>query len=179
MVAKRTVEHAFMLAAILFLAASATLKLAARVVLTRIQRVENDDTPWNVERKEVALEVDSWTRYHLSSAAEWAPLFPEGGIIHLGPLGMSYTVSMMHQLRCLDVVREQLTRPVRERDVEPTRHCLNYLRQMVMCRGDLHFDPYQYAHPINAVHPHAVRRCKDWRAVYESVWENQREYRAS
>ena len=165
-----------------------------------MSRVENDDSaclpsitplayiliahltpvaPWNVERKEVVLEVDSWTRYHLSSAAEWAPLFPEGGIIHLGSLGMSYTVSMMRQLRCLHVVREQLTRPVRERDVEPTRHCLNYLRQMVMCRGDLHFDPYQYAHPINAVHPHAVRRCKDWRAVYESVWENQREYRAS
>ena len=44
MVSKRTVEHAFVLAAILFLAASATLKLAARVVLTRIQRVENDDS---------------------------------------------------------------------------------------------------------------------------------------
>ena len=133
---------------------------------------------WNVERKEVVLEMDSWTRYTLRSGAQWAALFPDGGVIHLGPSHKPYTVSMMHQLRCLDVLRDQFTRPVRDRDVEPTRHCLNYLRQMVTCRGDLQFDPYQYAHKINAVHPHAIRRCKDWRVVYERVWGNQREYHA-
>ena len=81
---------------------------------------------------------------------------------------------MLHQLRCLDVLRDQLTRTKGERDTEPTRHCLNYLRQMLLCRGDLYLDAYQYAHNVNAVHPHPVRRCRDWRAIYEKVAENQR-----
>ena len=138
------------------------------------------DTPggiWNVERKEVALEFDSWTRYKLDSAQQWAPLFPEGGVIHLGRDHTQYTVSMMHQLRCLDVIRDQLTRSLSERDAEPTRHCLNYIRQMATCRGDLQFDPIQYPHKVNALHPHAMRRCKDWRAVYDAVWKNQQKYR--
>lgn len=134
--------------------------------------------PWYVERGEVALEIDSWTRYTLDSGAEWQPLFPEGGVIHVGPSRTPYTVSMMHQLRCLDVLREQFTLPLRDRQAEPARHCLNYLRQTLACRGDLQIDPYQYAHKVNAVHPHAIRRCKDWRPVYEKVWENQKEYRA-
>ncbi len=84
---------------------------------------------------------------------------------------------MMHQLRCLDVVRDQLSRPRGERDAEPTRHCLNYIRQMATCRGDLQFDPIQYPHKVNALHPHAVRRCRDWRTVYDAVWKNQKEHR--
>lgn len=132
---------------------------------------------WSVERKEVALQFDSWTRYKLDSAQQWAPLFPEGGIIHLGPERTPYTVSMMHQLRCLNVIRDQLSRPRSERDAEPTRHCLNYIRQMATCRGDLQFDPIQYPHKVNALDPHAVRRCRDWRAVYDAVWKNQQEHR--
>lgn len=83
----------------------------------------------------------------------------------------------MHQLRCLDVVRDQLTRPKNQRDIEPTRHCMNYLRQMIVCRGDLQFDPMQYASQINALEAHAIRRCKDWGAVYGAVWKNQEEYK--
>ena len=131
----------------------------------------------SVERKEVALQFDSWTRYKLNSAQQWAPLFPEGGIIHLEPERIPYTVSMMHQLRCLDVIRDQLSRPRSERDTEPTRHCMNYIRQMATCRGDLQFDPIQYPHKVNALDPHAVRRCRDWRAVYDAVWKNQQEHR--
>lgn len=131
-----------------------------------------------MERGDVLLQHDSWTRYHLDAAQQWAPLFPEGGIIHLGPEQTPYTVSMMHQLRCLDVLRDQLNRPKSERSEQPARHCLNYIRQQLMCRGDLQLDPYQYPHKVRAVHPHAIRKCKDWRAVYEKVEENQMEYAA-
>ncbi len=120
------------------------------------------------------LQLDSWTRYTIFSPLEWQPLFPGGGIVHLGPEREPFTVAMMHQLRCLDVVRDQLSRSKRERDEEPTRHCLNYLRQSLQCRGDLQLDAYQYAHKVNPLHPHAVRRCKDWRVVYDKVTENQR-----
>ncbi|RPD54566.1 hypothetical protein L227DRAFT_556112 [Lentinus tigrinus ALCF2SS1-6] len=178
MLSKRAVENTIIVVALIVLVMNAAFKLAAQTIVRRAE--EQGRAPqhplWHVERKEVVLELDSWTRYTLHSDAQWASLFPDGGIIHLGPTRAPYTVSMMHQLRCLDFVREQLAKPVPDRDPEPTRHCLNYLRQMVTCRGDLHFDLYQYAHKVNAVHPHAVRRCKDWRVVYEKVWENQREH---
>ncbi|KAL1943600.1 hypothetical protein VTO73DRAFT_4045 [Trametes versicolor] len=180
MLSKRTVENAFIAIAIALLAANAALKLVARATISRVEGHENESNHplWSVERGEVLLQHDSWTRYHLDAAQQWAPLFPEGGIIHLGPEQTPYTVSMMHQLRCLDVLRDQLNRPKSERSEQPARHCLNYIRQQLMCRGDLQLDPYQYPHKVRAVHPHAIRKCKDWRAVYEKVEANQMEYAA-
>ncbi|EIW52671.1 uncharacterized protein TRAVEDRAFT_24130 [Trametes versicolor FP-101664 SS1] len=180
MLSKRTVENAFIAIAIALLAANAALKLVARATISRVEGHENESNHplWSVERGDVLLQHDSWTRYHLDAAQQWAPLFPEGGIIHLGPEQTPYTVSMMHQLRCLDVLRDQLNRPKSERSEQPARHCLNYIRQQLMCRGDLQLDPYQYPHKVRAVHPHAIRKCKDWRAVYEKVEENQMEYAA-
>lgn len=129
---------------------------------------------WGLDGKEVVLQADRWTRYPLhNSSQQWAALFPHGGVIHVGPTHTPYTVSMMHQLRCLDVVRDQLTRPKVARDAEPTRHCMNYLRETLMCRGDTQIDSYQYAHKVNAVAPHPIRRCRDWRIVYERVAELQ------
>ncbi|RDX40717.1 hypothetical protein OH76DRAFT_1412755 [Lentinus brumalis] len=144
--------------------------------MQRTRDHDRDSSSWFAadEPGEVLLEIDSWTRYSLFSPLEWQPLFPAGGIVHLGPKREPYTVSMLHQLRCLDVIRDQLSRVKAERDEEPTRHCLNYLRQMLQCRGDLQLDAYQYAHKVGALHPHAVRRCKDWRVVYQKVAENHR-----
>ena len=132
--------------------------------------------PWHRGQKEVVLEWDAWTRYNLHSSAEWAMLYPGNGIVHLGHDKTPYTVSMFHQLRCLDVVRDQLTRPKTRRDTEPTRHCMNYLRQMSSCHADLDFEPNQYVHEINPVHPNPVHRCLDWRPVYEELRRNHEEY---
>ncbi|KAI0821762.1 hypothetical protein BC628DRAFT_1412729 [Trametes gibbosa] len=178
MFSKRALENVFIAAAIVLLAINAGLKIIAKVAVDRAEQDESRSNHplWNVKRGDVVLEIDSWTRYHLDSAQQWAPLFPEGGVIHLGPERTPYTVSMMHQLRCLDVVRDQLNRPKSERSEQPAKHCLNYIRQQLLCREDLQLDPYQYPHKVRALHPHAIRKCKDWRAVYEKVEENQREY---
>lgn len=126
------------------------------------------------KQKEVLLIVDSWKRYPLDAAEPWAPLFPNGGVVHLGPHNATYTVGMMHQLRCLDAIRTQLARPRAEREDQPTRHCLNYLRQVLMCRDEgLKLDAFQYAHKVMSLSQHMIRRCKDWRPVYEKVWEVQ------
>ena len=137
-----------------------------------------DIWPGTLVQGEVLLIADNWTRYPLNSTQQWAPLFPNGGVVYLGKEHLPYTVAMMHQLRCLDHIRDQLNRPKNERSMEPARHYLNYLRQVVMCRGDLQLDPYQYAHKVNALPKHPVRRCKDWRPVYEKVSENHREHEA-
>ncbi|KIP10242.1 hypothetical protein PHLGIDRAFT_66071 [Phlebiopsis gigantea 11061_1 CR5-6] len=79
----------------------------------------------------------------------------------------------MHQLRCLDVIRDQLTRPKVDRDVHLTNHCMNYLRQIIMCHGDTHLDPILYTSDTKTVEDHPVRRCLDWRAVYDRVFRPQ------
>ena len=131
---------------------------------------------WNIQRKEVVLEWDSWTRYTLHSSKEWAALYPGDGVVHTGPEKAPFTVTMFHQLRCLDVVREQLSKPRTHRDAEPTRHCMNYLRQLSACHVELDFEPNQYVHEINPVHPHPTHRCLDWRPIYEELARNQVDY---
>ena len=58
-------------------------------------------------------------------------------------------------------------------DDAQTQHCMNYLREMLMCHADDMLDPYQYAHKIRALNAQPVRRCRDWRAVYERVEKSQ------
>ncbi|KAH9943873.1 hypothetical protein B0H21DRAFT_747371 [Amylocystis lapponica] len=140
----------------------------------------NSDTQgiglWGSERPPVLLQYDSNTRYGLDAEAEWAALVPHDGIMHVGADRAPYTVSMLHQLRCIDVMRAQLLLPRVQRDMARTAQCMNYVRQMSLCHQNTFLDPFQYAHKIAPVDPHPVRRCRDWRAVYEEVAQNERDY---
>ncbi|KAG2151243.1 uncharacterized protein EDB93DRAFT_1103191 [Suillus bovinus] len=67
--------------------------------------------------------------------AEWASLTPGNGLVYLGEQrGHPFSISMFHQLRCLDILREDIVRA--NSSAALSRHCLNYLRQMIMCRSD-------------------------------------------
>ncbi|EJF62014.1 hypothetical protein BD309DRAFT_972172 [Dichomitus squalens] len=177
MTATRRLESFILAIAILFLGLNFTYKLINLSLLHR--RPKHDlvnGGVWNVEREHVAFAFDSGLRYDLNASQAWAALVPGDGIVHLGAQHEPFMVSMFHQLRCLDVMRDQLTKTRAQREEQPARHCMNYIRQMILCRGDTNLDPYQYPSNIHPVEPHPVRRCLDWRAVYEAVEENQREY---
>jgi len=84
---------------------------------------------------------------------EWKAIIPGGdGIIYLGAHHQPYGISMFHQLRCLDIVRDEVVRDRSDGDniSELGRHCLNYIRQMVMCRGDLEFESFRSRHTIRS-----------------------------
>ncbi|TFK18157.1 hypothetical protein FA15DRAFT_675514 [Coprinopsis marcescibilis] len=112
--------------------------------------------------------------------AEWAAIVPGGdGIVYLGPEKHPYTISLFHQLRCLDIIRQETIKD-RQPDEGPSdlgRHCLNYIRQMVTCRGDLEIESFQFASHKNPIDQRGVYECKDWEAVYHEVEKNQAEYR--
>ncbi|KAI0057081.1 hypothetical protein BV25DRAFT_1841934 [Artomyces pyxidatus] len=129
---------------------------------------------WPVAKRPVTLEWDYWLRYPLTAAREWGALVPHNGIARVGPEGAPFAVTMLHELRCLDVVRAALLAPLPARDMPATRGCMNYLRQMAICRGDTHLEPYQYASKIDPVDAHPIRRCWDWNAVYDAVEESWR-----
>ena len=88
-----------------------------------------------------------------------------------------YTVAMIHQLRCLDILRENIVRDVdSEGPSELARHCLNYMKQSIMCRGDTHLEPMQYPNHHDPIDKEGIYECKDWGAVYHEVKRTQDEY---
>ncbi|KZV85749.1 hypothetical protein EXIGLDRAFT_681570 [Exidia glandulosa HHB12029] len=112
---------------------------------------------------------------------EWNSTLPlGGGMLHLGPHQRLFSVSMFHQLRCLDVIgRELLERSETAVPAEPTalaRHCMNYLRVMVLCRSDTRLES-----AYNIVGPRIVtssitHTCNDWSAVYAAAEDNHLAY---
>ena len=137
------------------------------------------------------MNIEPTKHYQLSGPnadAEWAALAPNNGIIHLGPHRQPYSISLFHQLRCLDVIRRDMVVVVESEseslapDSEDSltqsklsRHCLNYMRQMVLCRADLALDPV-LGRPHEARVRPDTNQCVDWRRVYEELEKNQREY---
>ncbi|KAJ6620262.1 major facilitator superfamily domain-containing protein [Mycena sp. CBHHK59/15] len=99
----------------------------------------------------VYLNVENTVHYQLNSSeadAEWAALVPpNGGIVHVGPDRRPFMPSVFHQLRCLNILRQAYvsdahnTLPKHAKLASQSRHCLNYLRQMIMCRANLRLEP--------------------------------------
>lgn len=128
----------------------------------------------------IRMNIEPTKHYQLSghnADEEWAALAPNNGIIHLGPHRRPYSVSLFHQLRCLDIIRRDII-VVDSEDATSSklsRHCLNYMRQMVLCRADLALDPVLGRGLEARVRPD-TNQCVDWRRVYEELEKNQREY---
>jgi len=111
------------------------------------------------------------------SSAEFLSLLPSGGhtvsVPLDGPNGtgerVPHTVALFHQLRCLEVLREDYAE--RRRETPLGRHCLNYLRQSILCLADSKLEP---AITPFFDQPHTVEFrtdyvCKDWTAVYDAA----------
>ena len=111
--------------------------------------------------------------------AEWAALFPHGGVVRIGDPEHRepYTISMFHQLRCLDVIRRAYVAREALSPEGPSAvslHCLQYLRQMVLCRRDTRLEPVVDPTGPHAVQPWGTMVCKDWTKVYDAQARNAR-----
>ncbi|KAI0295627.1 hypothetical protein B0F90DRAFT_1749913 [Multifurca ochricompacta] len=134
-------------------------------------------------QQKVLMSSEESTHYQLDTHQadmEWRELIPENGTIYLGTAEQRpFSISMFHQLRCLDLIRTELlsahkTQPPSSPS-ELNRHCFNYLRQMSLCRADTTL--IQVLNPDNP-HPFAnIAVCNDWEHVYEQVLLNQQSYR--
>ncbi|RDX57167.1 hypothetical protein OH76DRAFT_1394946 [Lentinus brumalis] len=133
----------------------------------------------------VHLSHEDSVHYSLETevgVAEWNATLPSGGaVIHLGPDGRPFTVSMFHQMRCLDIIRDvvvsyYLDSSPNARPGKPklVHHCMNYLRQTVMCRGDLHIETVRAPSGPTVTVSAVTHSCKDWTAVYDAAEENYR-----
>ncbi|KAJ7707397.1 hypothetical protein B0H17DRAFT_1125209 [Mycena rosella] len=121
----------------------------------------------------VALAIEDSERYGLSDLnayADWrtTDLFPRSnGFVKLGLEG----IAMFHQMHCLQRIRSAL---VQGDPGHHTRHCLNLLRQTVLCASDTTLDPLNSAKGTDGLG--IVHVCRDWQKVYDFVEENQLRY---
>lgn len=84
------------------------------------------------------MVVDDTHHYELkgdSASHDWEALIPgKDGIIQLGSTGRNFTFSMVHQLRCLDIIRiavkDNIPYATETDEHGQVRHCMNYLRQV-------------------------------------------------
>lgn len=142
-----------------------------------------DDYPrtWPIdELSPVLMVVEDTDRYRFDTpdgAAEWAALTPESGILHLGEGRQSFSLSMFHQLRCLNIIGSEIVRIGKANGTSAandlSRHCLNYMRQIITCRADLNLESV-VGNPGRA--KPGVYHCEDWEAVYEEVRRNQEDH---
>lgn len=106
---------------------------------------------------------------------EWSKLIPSAGhLVYLkSDAGQvkKHTVTMLHQFKCLDAIRRQYNGPP-DAPLSPlTLHCINYLRQSILCRLDVGLE--SATNVWGTVAKSAEYVCRDWTELYKAVEQNQ------
>lgn len=77
---------------------------------------------------------------------------------------------MAHELHCIGTLRDAMVEPKGEYGFNVTihaQHCLNYIRQWIMCSPDLTLEPFDPLKRNFALDKRgATHVCRDWTAVY-------------
>ncbi|KAI0722491.1 hypothetical protein C8Q76DRAFT_691264 [Earliella scabrosa] len=105
---------------------------------------------------------------------EWASYTPKGfGYLRLGPEHRAFTITMFHEYHCLRLFRFALAGDTRPRTRSHFAHCLNYIRQMVLCAPDLTLEPYDaLERNFDVERSGATHVCEDWNQVYDEMSKN-------
>ncbi|THH21427.1 hypothetical protein EW146_g151 [Bondarzewia mesenterica] len=134
----------------------------------------NDKSPsFSVEFDDaVAMHIADSVHYELhgeEGAQEWANLLPPGGhVVHVGD--EEYTVTMFHQLQCLDIIRKEYIMTTTQPPSTLTVHCMNYLRQTILCQSNLRLESVKS--PTGQASRTYDTACRDWTKVYEEAERN-------
>lgn len=127
----------------------------------------------------VGMTIHNTQLYGLTprGAQDYAALLPSGGhVVHLGSPPKAYTPTLFHQLKCLGIIHAGLMDvPDTDGVATPTpliSHCLNYLRQTILCRPNLRLESVINANASSEKRYETV--CRNWEAVYMAVEQNQK-----
>ena len=118
--------------------------------------------------------------------AEWSnATLPSGGaLVYLGPSYRPFTLGVFHNIRCLGIIREFLDdlygenhfgEDTRRREI--ANHCMNNLRQMVLCNADMRLETVRAAVGRAIAVSEVTHTCLDWEAVYLAAEENHRSFK--
>lgn len=148
---------------------------------------EGSDYPqrWDIPPlKNVQITIENSVHFALDSplgSLEWNSTLPSGGgFLYLGENLEQFSISTFHQLRCLDIVRQGLVKfrneGRRRTPDDLVHHCMNYLRQMILCRSDMRLEHGRHLSRGIAVSDVTHSTCKDWGPVFKAAEDNYRNY---
>ncbi|KAI6128243.1 hypothetical protein EV401DRAFT_1931477 [Pisolithus croceorrhizus] len=116
----------------------------------------------------VGLTIHNTQLYGLTprGAQDYAALLPsDGHVVHLGSPPKDYSPTLFHQLKCLGLSM-----------LGSWIHCLNYLRQTILCRPNLRLESVINANASSEKRYETVFR--NWEVVYTAVEQNQKNFSA-
>ena len=132
-----------------------------------------------IDQRRVALEViHDGDRYGLYADADWESLIPTRGHGFVRVDGSYYYLSLHHQLHCLNSFRRIFNGQVSATAVPHAIHCLDYLRQAVLCKADTTLEPAHAARTTDGRVTQAAygvgvtHECRDWTQVRDFVEGN-------
>jgi hypothetical protein len=142
---------------------------------------------WNLDLPFVGAFLENSIHYDVDTdvgAAEWNATLPSGGaVLYLGTAARPFTLAMFHELRCLNIVREIIHEFYADSSPNTTvprkhlaTHCMNYLRQMVLCRADTRLQTVRASKGGGRTVLETMRTCRDWTAVYEAAEVNYADF---
>ncbi|KAA1476443.1 hypothetical protein DENSPDRAFT_785091 [Dentipellis sp. KUC8613] len=146
---------------------------------------EGDDIPYMMSIPEMAfvkLEVEESIHYEMAEAegeSDWLYSSPRGaGAFRYGPDHRSAFSAMTHQMHCVQGFGRQLVSSIaNDDDWTHLTHCLNYMRQMILCQADLTLEPGDFStRNFTEDRGGATYVCQDWNAVYETLQANWLEW---
>ena len=102
----------------------------------------------------------------------WSRNVPPGlGYLRLGPDHRIFAVAMYHQLHCLFQISYALSH--QRGGSAHLHHCLDYIRQNVLCAADPTLEPDDFTQQNFTVERVGLTRvCRDWSAVNDFAVEN-------
>ncbi|KZT21625.1 hypothetical protein NEOLEDRAFT_1139244 [Neolentinus lepideus HHB14362 ss-1] len=116
------------------------------------------------------------THYGISSEEDehdWASIFPDGnGFVRLGPNKRLFALSVYHEMHCMQSIRRAILQE--GYGSGHVQHCLNYLRQMILCRADVQLEPVM---EDGSVAWGRERTCRNREELYSWLSKNMAEYR--
>ncbi|EIW76479.1 hypothetical protein CONPUDRAFT_111454 [Coniophora puteana RWD-64-598 SS2] len=127
----------------------------------------------------VAMSIHNSARLQVNetqSSIEFLAMLPSGrhtvSVPWDGPNGhgenVPHTVALFHQIRCIEAIREAYAKRLGETHL--SRHCLNYLRQSLLCLSDTKLEPaitpFFGRHTVDSRSNYV---CRNWTAVYAAA----------
>ena len=124
--------------------------------------------------------------YSIYADDDWASNIPmDSEFVDIGPNHDLYSLSMFHQLHCLDAMRYAFAAAKASALVfsgngtgveHHVTHCLVYLREMVLCAADTTLEPADAVvldklgnEHLGSTGDNVIHRCRDWTQIREVV----------
>ncbi|KAJ7589608.1 hypothetical protein C8J56DRAFT_1004308 [Mycena floridula] len=129
----------------------------------------------------VMMTVEESRHYSIhgpDALEEWASNSAVGfGYARLGPEHRAFAIAMFHEMHCLHVLRFNLAKKTDHKLSLHVHHCLNYLRQFILCSPNLTLEPPDVlTRDFEKERVGATHVCPNWAVMYDEMAQNWRRW---